>query len=98
MYIYIHTYRYIYIFSLSLLFFLPFYTKTRRVALENKIDITCKNKAKMSGNANKAALDPPPLPPCKMACSIHPVPCFNSWRVFSKLYSREKEAATARFS
>lgn len=81
-------------FSLSLLFFLPFYAKTRRVALENKIDITCKNKAKMSGDANKATL----VPPCKMACSIHPVPCFNSWRVFSKLYSREKEAATARFS
>lgn len=46
-------------FSLSLLFFLPFYAKTRRVALENKIDITCKNKAKMSGDANKAALVPP---------------------------------------
>ena len=50
-------------------FFPPFFTKTERAALENRIDTACKNNAKMSGDASPGKQGRPR--PCKIACSIH---------------------------
>lgn len=50
-------------------FFSPFFTKTERAALENRIDTACKNNAKMSGDASPGKQGRPR--PCKIACSIH---------------------------
>lgn len=64
---------YIFFFFFTFFFlvfvFFPFFAKTERAALENRIDTACKNNAKMSGDASPGKQGRPR--PRKIACSIH---------------------------